>query len=312
VDVLADLLLRARARGALFARSQVRADRWGIEFPDDAQVGFHVVLEGEAWLRMAGQPPTRMLQGDVVLVKGGQPHALVSAPTEPSMPLDRFVAAHAVATGPRSFTVAGPAPPTVFLCGAYVFEGSLCDSLLEVIPPTVFVPAREGSLRTVVAMLGDEIGRDAPGQQNVLDRLLDLALVFTLRAHFAAAGDTAPAWYRSLADPVAGPALRAVHEAPAKPWTVDALAREAAMSRAAFARRFKAVTGETPLGYLSRWRMALAADALQRPGMTIAAVAREAGYTSEFAFAAAFKRYYGQAPGRFRTRTASQPLSPHV
>ena len=190
-----------------------------------------------------------------------------------------------------------------------MFEGSLCDSLLEALPPKVFVPARDGSLRAVVAMLVDEIGRDAPGQQTILDRLLDLALVYTLRAHFAAAGDAAPAWYRALAEPVAGPALRAVHEAPSKPWTVETLARQAAMSRAAFARRFKTVTGETPLGYLSRWRMSLAAEALQRSGTTtIAAVAREIGYTSEFAFAAAFKRHHGLAPGRYRAHAASQEL----
>jgi AraC-like DNA-binding protein len=311
MDVLADLLLRARARGALFARSQVRADHWGIEFPDDSQVGFHVVVEGEAWLSMAGEPPLRMLQGDVALVKGGRPHGLASGPTELTIPLERFVTDRAVATGPRSFDVAGSAAPTVFLCGAYVFEGSLCDSLLDALPPKVFVPARDGSLRAVVSMLADEIGRDAPGQQTILDRLLDLALVYTLRAQFAAAGDAAPAWYRALADPVAGPALRAVHEAPSKPWTVESLAREAAMSRAAFARRFKTVTGETPLGYLSRWRMSLAAEALQRSGTTIAAVGRDVGYTSEFAFAAAFKRHHGQAPGRYRAHAASQEPRPN-
>lgn len=243
-----------------------------------------------------------MLQGDVALVRRGAPHTLTSTPRAVAVPLDRFLARHAVATGLRCFELPGAGPTTELLCGAYTFEGSICDSLLDALPAVVLIPARSGTLRDVVAMLGHEVARDAAGQQTVLDRLLDLGLVFALRAHFSAAGEGAPAWYQALDDPVAGPALRALHDEPSRPWTVESLAAEAAMSRAAFARRFKAATGEAPLGYLSRWRMSIAADALRRPGASISAVAREVGYSSEFAFAAAFKRHHGEPPGRFRSR----------
>jgi AraC-like DNA-binding protein len=135
----------------------------------------------------------------------------------------------------------------------------------------------------------------------VLDRLLDVVLVGVLREHFGRAGAGAPPWYRALDDPQVGRALRALHADPARPWTVAALAAEVGLSRAAFARRFTALVGEPPLEYLTGWRMALAREQLRETRDGLAAVARAVGYGSEFAFAAAFKRHHGVAPGRWRT-----------
>ncbi|SCF46076.1 Helix-turn-helix domain-containing protein [Micromonospora marina] len=123
-------------------------------------------------------------------------------------------------------------------------------------------------------LLAAEIVKDDPGQEAVLDRLLDLLLIAALREWFARPGAAAPAWYRAYADPVVGRALRMLHHDPARPWTVASLAAEVGMSRAALARRFTASVGEPPVSYLTGWRLALAADRLSAPGTPSATASR--------------------------------------
>src|SRR5690606_27432949 len=135
-----------------------------------------------------------------------------------------------------------------------------------------------------------------PGQQVVLDRLLDLALISTLRAWFNRPEADAPGWYRAHSDPVVGPALGAIHDAPTRPWTVASLAEVAGASRAAFARRFGALVGQPPMTYLTHWRLALAADLLRSTDASVEAIARQVGYANAFALTVAFKRVRGVTP----------------
>ncbi|MFB8178984.1 helix-turn-helix transcriptional regulator [Streptomyces sp. NPDC055966] len=130
---------------------------------------------------------------------------------------------------------------------------------------------------------------DEPGQDAVLDRLLDLVLVLALRT-WCAGANTAPAWYRALADPAIRQAVGLLHEEHGRRWTVAELATHVGMSRAAFAARFPALVGEPPLAYLTGWRMTMAADLLRDGEVTVAAVAHEVGYEDPFAFSVAFKR----------------------
>jgi len=154
--------------------------------------------------------------------------------------------------------------------------------------------------RAVLDLLAGEVGRDEPGQDAVLERLLDLLLVLALRAWCAQPGSAFPAWYGALADPAVGAALRLLHEEPARRWTVAALAAEVGLSRAAFAARFTRLVGEPPLGYLTGWRMSLGADLLRDTEATVAAVARAVGYADPFAFSTAFKRARGVSPSAWR------------
>jgi AraC-like DNA-binding protein len=137
----------------------------------------------------------------------------------------------------------------------------------------------------------------------VLDRLLDLLLIAVLRAWFDRS-QTTPGWIRAQADPIVGRALRMLHNHPAHPWTVAALAGRLGVSRAALARRFTELVGEPPMSYLTSWRLALAADLLREPDATITAVARQVGYSSGFALSAAFKRVRGVSPQVHRTGVA--------
>ncbi len=147
-----------------------------------------------------------------------------------------------------------------------------------------------------IPLLVDEMVKDQPGQDVILDRLLDLLLMSAMRAWFDRPESEAPGWYLAQSDPAMGSALRMLHNNPAHPWTVAELAEEAAMSRSALARRFTDVVGEPPMTFLTNWRLTLAADLLCEPGNTIGSVARQVGYASPYALSAAFKRVRGISP----------------
>jgi AraC-like DNA-binding protein len=138
--------------------------------------------------------------------------------------------------------------------------------------------------------------RDEPGQEAVLDRLLDLLVIAAVRTWLARPGSAAPAWYRAYGDPAVGRALRLLQDNPAHAWTVAGLARETGLSRAALARRFTALVGRPPMAFLTSWRLALAADLLLEPGATVGSVAAQVGYGTPFALSTAFKRVRGMSP----------------
>jgi AraC-like DNA-binding protein len=196
-----------------------------------------------------------------------------------------------------------PKGRVVMLIGTYQLEGEVSGRLLRALP-TLLVLEHETWDTPLIPLLADEIVKDEPGQEVVLDRLLDLLLIAVLRAWFARAEST-PAWYRAQSDPVVGHALRLLHNNPAHPWTVAELARETGVSRAALARRFNELVGEPPMTFLMGWRLALAADLLREPDATIGAVAAEVGYGSAFALSAAFKRVWGVSPRDYRLARVS-------
>lgn len=188
---------------------------------------------------------------------------------------------------------------TSVLVGTYLLDGEISRRLLDAVPPLLTVPADAGT-RPLPDLLDAEIAQEEPGQRVVLDRLLDLLLIAVLRAWFARPGADAPAWYRAMGDPVVGVALRLLQHDPGYPWTVASLASRAGVSRAGLARRFTELVGEPPMAYLTGRRLALAADLLRESDATVEAVARKVGYSTPFAFSAAFKRVRGVSPQEYR------------
>jgi AraC-like DNA-binding protein len=311
MDVMAGLLDGPRARDAFLLRSTL-SPPWALRVQDEAPLTVVALVRGRAWLLPSGdadgRAPLRLDEGDVAVVLGPDPYVMADDPatapqavihpgqrctTPDGAPLDAMRG-----LGVRSWGN-DPDGATVMLTGTYGLEGEVSRRLLRALPPLVVLRAGEWDC-PVVPLLADEVVKDAPGQEAVLDRLLDVLLIAVLRAWFDRPDAGAPGWYRAAADPVVGPVLRRLHHEPARPWTVAALAAEAGVSRAALARRFHDLVGEPPMAFLTGWRIALAADLLLEPGATVGSVAHEVGYASPFALSTAFKRVRGVSPAVWR------------
>jgi AraC-like DNA-binding protein len=286
---------------AAFSRTTAYGE-WGLRFPAGAALAVHAIVDGEVHLWVSNPHDSlRLLPGDIVLVREATEHHVAHTAGASCVPFEDLLAPGAGVA--RDVTVGDPqhGPAAAFFCGAYRFEGDLCHGLLAALGDTLRLrPASGSTLRATVDLLAREMLRDQPGQQTLLDRLLDVALVQILREHFSAQQTAAPAWFRASADPRIGAALRTLHANPAHRWTVAELAEHAVLSRSAFARRFTELLGVPPLTYLSDWRIALARGRLRDTHGSLAAIAGSLGYASEFSFAAAFKRHTGIAPGRRR------------
>jgi AraC-like DNA-binding protein len=192
-----------------------------------------------------------------------------------------------------------PTGTTMLLTGTYDANSEVSKRLLDALPTVVVLPADEWD-SPLVGLLAQDIVRDDPGQEAVLDRVLDLLLIAAVRTWFAQHTAHAPTWWRADGDPIVGKALRLLYNNPSRPWTIASLASAVGVSRAALARRFNGLVGEPPISFLTSWRLALAADLLRQPDITIGAVARQVGYGSPYALSTAFKRAYGISPHRHR------------
>ncbi|RCG24386.1 AraC family transcriptional regulator [Streptomyces diacarni] len=329
-EALAEVLSGARATGGLLHRA-VLAPPWGVRVQDGAPLAVASLVRGEGWVlpTAAADPwpggpgpgpepgdrpgPIPLAPGDVAVLRGPDPYVLADDPATPPdlliqpgdccTSVDGVDLCEEIALGVRTYG-RDPDAPTVLLSGGYQLHGDLSSRLLDALPPVLVLRGTEWDAG-LMALVEQEIVRDAPGQQLVLDRVLDLLLVSVLRAWFARPEADAPAWYRAQSDPVVGVALRLLHEQPGHGWTVASLAAKSGVSRASLARRFTELLGEPPMAYLAQRRIDLAARLLREPGATLAAVARRVGYADGFALSAAFKRVRGVSPAEYR---AGQPV----
>jgi len=307
MDALAALLDGPRAREAFLLRMVMSAP-WSVRVQDEAPLSLVAVVRGEAWVFPDDGDAVHLARGDVAITQGPQPFTFADdVATSPQAVIhpgqhcttpDGEELHQAMDLGVRTWGN-DPHGSADLLVGTYQLEGDVSQRLLGALPALLVVPA--GTLDTpLVNVLSAEVLRDEPGQEAVLDRLLDLLLIATLRAWFAGPDAEAPSWYRAHGDPVVGRALRMLHHHPAHPWTVAGLAKETGVSRAALARRFTELVGEPPMAYLTEWRLALAADLLREPDATVGSVAQQVGYGSPFALSTAFKRHRGVSPRAHR------------
>jgi AraC-like DNA-binding protein len=303
VDALAGLLDGPRAQGA-FLLKVVLSPPWSIRIADEAPLAIFTLLDGDAWLLHPGlDGPAHLHPGDTVVARGPDHYTVADRPDRapalfigPGGDCRDATGSHlaeAMRLGVRTWGNDATGATTM-LTGAYALTGEVGSRLLRALPPVVVLP-RTGDA-PLVDLLAAELGREAPGQEAVLDRLLDLLLITSLRAWFARPEAAPPAWYTASADAVVGRALALLHHNPAHPWTVAALATATGVSRATLARRFTDLVGEPPMAYLTGWRLALATDLLPNPDTTLAAVARQVGYGSPFALSTAYKRAHGVSP----------------
>ena len=307
MDAIAGLLDGPRAREAFMLRALMNPP-WSMRIRDEEPLTVVSMVRGNAWVIHDGAEPVPLAPGDVAVVLGPEPYTMADDPaSEPDIIIhpgqrcetrDGRPLVQEMDLGVRSWGNSADGE-TVMLVGSYHLDGEVSGRLLRALPKLLVLRDDEWDC-PVIPLLATEIVKDDPGQEAVLDRLLDLLLIAVLRAWFARPDAAAPGWYRAHADPVVGRALRMLHHNPAQPWTVARLADEAGVSRATLARRFQELVGEPPMSFLTGWRIALAADLLREPGTTVGSVAEQVGYGTPFAFSTAFKRIRGISPQQYR------------
>ncbi|ARF80810.1 AraC family transcriptional regulator [Kitasatospora aureofaciens] len=305
MDILTEALASMRTAHPASVRTEGRAP-WALRLPPVAGAGFHVVLYGTCWLvpadPAAGGGPVPLSPGDVIFLRDGRGHVLADTPDTPPVDAEACRIDHGSPIG--TLTIGGDGARTSLLCGNYHLDQGRPHPMVRQLPAVIHLPTRHGrhpELAAAVQLLGTELENPRIGSSGIVPALIDSLLLYVLRAWFEDQPPAAAAgWAAALRDSAVAPALNAIHDAPATAWTVESLADRAGLSRAAFARRFTSMVGEPPMAYLTRWRMTTAARLLRESEAPLTAVAAQTGYGSEYAFAKAFKREFGQAPGGFR------------
>jgi AraC-like DNA-binding protein len=304
VDPLADVLEVLQVRGALMGNVRARAP-WGLDLPPSPGAAFHAVTAGSCWVCLADQEVCQLFPGDVALLPTGSAHVVASAPDASAEPWDRL-AKEEMLTVAGEIVLDGTGTPTEFICAAYDYDHEVAHPLLSLLPPVLFVSAGQGStgesVQATLRLLQHELSARRSGAATIVDRLIDVLFVHVVRAWIDAQHDDRASWLQALRDPVVAKALARLHARPAAPWTLDALAGELNVSRSTLSRRFASLVGETPLAYLTRWRMDLAARQLRDTDEPVGVIAHRVGYASEYAFSRAFSRARGTPPGRYRSQ----------
>lgn len=277
-------------------------------------VSFHVVTEGTCLLELADHEPITLRAGDLALVPHGRGHQLIGVterasepgPTsEPTMSF-RVDLLPQEYLGPQHSRLShgGGGAPARLICGIVGFEAPAACELARRLPALITVPrdtvAAHSRILDSVRMMGEELAAPSLGGDVIASRLADIIVIQTLRMWLQTDPAARTGWFLALTDPRIGKALQAIEADPGAPWDVTSLARAAAMSRSSFSERFATMVGETPIAYLTRWRMDVARSLLSDTPDTTAEIARQVGYQSEAAFSRAFSRHVGCTPSAWR------------
>jgi len=272
--------------------------------PSSQLAHFGMVSRGNCWLSVEGIPKQLPLAGgDCFLLAPGSAYALRDSPRTHTRSWCE------IAPRNRSNVIhyGGGGAPTTIISGWFRFGQVSLTPLKRLLPELIMIRADQAqslALRETLRLLASEMAEPAPGSEVVVNRLADILFIQCVRAHIASNSETCKSgWLRAIFDPRIGAALKAMHEKVENPWTVGTLGAAAGMSRSAFAVRFKELMGETPLEYLTNWRMYKATGLLRDDHRKLFEVAKSVGYDSDAAFSKTFKRVLGVAPGAYRRNT---------
>ncbi|MFI6172874.1 cupin domain-containing protein [Nocardia sp. NPDC051052] len=296
LDAFSEILEAVRLHGDTVARFAPPAP-FEVTIPDGIRL-LHVVECGSIRLRVGDDPPILLGPGDLVLLGCGDAHSLSAGAGATARPL------RASDTFRLDAELTDPEAPR-WVTGTFAVQEAIAAPLLSVLPRAIHIPADPSHrpwLAAILPVLLIEVTSPNPGAAAMISRVLDLLFIHTLRAWFAG-HDAEPGWLTAAMDPALGPVLAAIHRDPTQPWTVTTLARDARMSRSAFAERFTRLLGQAPAAYVTERRLDHAAELLRSTADPVSRIAADTGYTSNAAFSRAFQRRYGDAPQRWRKLT---------
>ena len=290
-----DWIREISSNAAALCRTRMSAP-WGMDIATYDGVMFHYVVNGSCWLRGSSIPTLLLEEGGLILVPHGLDHEIVSDPQALPEPLDEFL--HR-----PSRRITGGAVSTL-LCGVYLSGVKLVHPILNALPPAIHFHRSEieanQSLAATLNLLAVESEKPGQGSETLVQNLFDSLFIYIVRAWADTVSSDLSGWAAALRDPGLARVMAAIHATPGIDWTVQSLAQEAGLSRAAFARQFAQKVGEAPLAYVTRWRMILAARLILSSHTSLAQIAEHVGYESEFSFSRAFKRNFGVAPASYR------------
>lgn len=315
MDALSEVLTVLRLQAGIFLEAEFTAP-WCIDsapgkedvrhiLPGAEHVAiYHLLVEGRCRATLPDRSATVDLgAGDLLLLPGGEQHLMGSdlqlAPVRAELLVEP-----SVNRGPARINYGGGGEQTRFLCGYLACDRRLCQPLIGSLPRLLRIPVGDGpASRWLIGLF--EMGAAAsstaqPGAEALVARLSELLFVDAIRRYLASLPEEQSGWFAALRDPHVSRALAAIHAEPGRHWSADELAREAALSRSALTERFGRILGEPPMQYLTRWRMALAGQALREGSEAVARIAERFGYESEAAFNRAFRREYGLPPAAWR------------
>ena len=324
MDVLSEVLKVVRFQGALFyngefsspwsvytAGSQALARYFGTE--SERVIVYHLLIDGRASVRLDSGDRLTLAAGDIVMIPHGDRHVVENGPATRTID-DGAHLADILSQGLKRWRVGGGGEVTRFVCGYIACDPRLGQAFLSGLPPLFKVSMRthpsgawlENSIRFFV----DQEDSAQPGREAVLAKLSEVLFVETLRAWITQLPAHQTGWLAGARDPEIGKVLATMHRMPAHPWTIASLAKEAGMSRSVLAERFRHYLDQTPMAYLTRWRLQLGAQMLASTNNSILQIAADVGYESEAAFNRAFKREFEVPPARFRIQSRSRKESP--
>jgi len=308
LDPLSEVIRQSRARSITVGATDVGGDI-AIGFPAHEGAYLYCVESGECWLRVEGDAEAMLLgAGDCVVLPSGRPFLLA---TDLDLPLvDAAVVFDSRSNGSVAPYQGGGR--CLMFAAHFEFETGFSRFLFSALDTVVCIQDAEAKarLRAAIDQMIEELQRGGPGCEVVVDHLAHIALVKILRFHLSEVAHARSGWLYALADARMARAIAAMHDSPSRRWTVATLASASAMSRTAFATRFKATVGTAPMDYLTQLRMLMAARRLSEPGARVSVVAQDLGYESESSFSAAFKRTMGLPPRRYAqsARNGAPPL----
>lgn len=294
MDPLSNIIRLLRPH-AVFSKPITGRGNWGVRYSAYGQPGFSIVLAGQGWLALDGAEPVLLDRGDFILLPYSPAFELLSRPGVECLP------GRPSRTGIRHGDPKGK-PDFEMLGGTFQVEPVNATLLLTLLPKMIHIRSAEADterLSRIIALVREECSANRLGREMILERLLEIMLLECLRWPGIRLDSLPAGLLGGMRDLALAKVLRAIHADVKADWTVARLAKLASMSRSAFAARFSATLGCAPMEYLSRWRMALAREALSRGGKSLDRIAEEIGYESASAFSTAFRRRMGCSPGRF-------------
>jgi AraC-like DNA-binding protein/mannose-6-phosphate isomerase-like protein (cupin superfamily) len=304
-DPVGEALHFLHMNGVLYSRAEFTAP-WGLALPATPnRLMFHVVMSGRCWLEVGGVEPQVLQPGDFALVPHGEGHELLSAPGVSAMGLfdvpRRMISEHY-----ELIRHGDGGEATSMMCGVVAFDHPAAHRLIRLLPRLIYVEAWRSAnvewMQSTLRLMAAEARELKPGGETVITRLADILVIQAIRSWILEDPAAQTGWLGALQDKRVGYALLLIQREPERAWTVASLADNVAMSRSAFAARFKGLVGESPMQYLARWRMNMALTWLKEGNISLGKLADQLGYQSEAAFSRAFKRYIGVSPGEARRK----------